>query len=67
MNKTDKLLEIIPEDQQHLREVMQETDDQQGTLMSFIGWPTDQWHWDALVEITGKPYEVLQPEMEPYD
>lgn len=63
----NKLLDIIPESETDLRQVIEESDNKKETLLAFIGWPTDQWHWDALSEITGKPYEVLQSEMEPHD
>jgi len=66
-NQIDRLLEIIPEGEESLREVIQETDKPKETLMAFIGWPTDGWHWEALSQITGKSYEQLQAEMEPYD
>ena len=67
IDKVMKLLEIIPEEEKSLREAIQETDDQRATLMAFIGWPTDEWHWKALSAITGKTYEQLQAEMEPYN
>ena len=62
-----KLLEIIPEEEEVLRQVITETDNKLETLMAFIGWPTDEWHWKALSAISGKTYEQLQAEMEPYD
>ena len=62
-----KVLEIIPEEEEGLRQVITETDNKLETLMAFIGWPTDGWHWEALSQITGKSYEQLQAEMEPHD
>lgn len=62
-----KLLEIIPEEEEALRQVITETDNKLETLLAFIGWPTDDWHWQALSQITGKSYETLTEEMEPYD
>lgn len=59
-----KLSEIIPDSEIALKEVMSETNNPKETLMAFIGWPTDQWHWDALGVITGKTYEELTKEME---
>jgi hypothetical protein len=67
MNKIAKLLEVIPEEQQELRDKILVSENLQESLMAAIAWPTDQWHWDALSIITGKPYEVLRPEMEPHD
>lgn len=62
-----KLFDTIPDSEIALKQVMNETDNQKETLMAFIGWPTDQWHWDALSVITGKSYEELKAEMEPED
>lgn len=40
----ENLLEIIPESEADLRQVITETENPKGTLMDSIGWPTDQWH-----------------------
>lgn len=61
------LLKIIPESETELRAILSETDYPKETFLEHIGWPTDQWHWDALSAITGKTYEQLKEEMEPED
>ena len=63
----ETLLRIIPEEEKELREAFQEQPSLKETMMDFIGWPTDSWHWDALSEITGLSYDQLRDEMEPYD
>ncbi len=62
-----KLIDIIPEENKELLDILVETDYPRETLMNYIGWPTDQWHWDALAAITGKDYHQLKAEMEPED
>jgi hypothetical protein len=61
------LSDIIPDSEISLKQAISETDNQKETLMAFIGWPTDHWHWDALGMITGKTYEELKAEIEPED
>ena len=39
-DKVMKLLEIIPEEEEVLRQVITETDNKLETLMEFINWPT---------------------------
>lgn len=63
----EELLKIIPAEENDLRVILSETDYPREALIHYIGWPTDQWHWDALSLITGKTYEQLQAEMEPED
>lgn len=62
-----KLIDIIPKEKKELLDVLMETSHPRETLMNYIGWPTDQWHWDALSAITGKDYYQLKAEMEPED
>lgn len=60
-----KIISLIPEEEDTLRTIMEETDYPIETFMEWVGWPTDQWHWDALGIITGKSYYELKEELEP--
>ena len=63
----EELPNIIPEEEKQLLEILLETDYPRETLMDYIGWPTDQWHWDALSAISGRDYYMLKKELEPED
>lgn len=61
----NKLLTIIPEKEDVLREALKSSEIPEETLLAAIGHPTKKWHWKALHEITGKSIDQLKAEMDP--
>ena len=59
----NKLLAIIPEKEDVLREALKNSEIPEETLLAAIGHPTKTWHWKALREITGKSIDQLKAEM----